>query len=39
MDHFESKHVQEFLDTLQEKDIEWALVPLLKPDVAELVGT
>ncbi|KAF6266283.1 hypothetical protein COO60DRAFT_1291745 [Scenedesmus sp. NREL 46B-D3] len=36
LEHFESNYVQDFLDTLAENDIAWALTPLYRPDVAEL---
>jgi hypothetical protein len=38
VEHFESSHVQGFLDTLAENDIPWSLTPLYRPDVAELVS-
>jgi hypothetical protein len=38
LEHFESEYVQDFIDTLAENDIPWALTPLYRPDVAELVS-
>jgi hypothetical protein len=38
VEHFESSHVQGFLDTLAENDVPWSLTPLYRPDVAELVS-
>lgn len=38
MEHFESDYVKDFLDTLSENDIQWTAIPLLRPDVGELVS-
>jgi quinol monooxygenase YgiN len=36
MDHYESKYVEKFIDRLAELDIPYTIVPLVRPDVAEL---
>jgi quinol monooxygenase YgiN len=36
MDHYESKYVEKFIDMLAEMDIPYTMIPLVRPDVAEL---
>lgn len=38
MQHYDSEHVQAFLDALAKHDIPYAIEPLEKPDVPELVS-
>lgn len=36
MAHYKSKYVEKFIDTLNEHDIPYTIVPLVRPDVEEL---
>lgn len=36
MDHYKSKYVEKFIDALDEHDIPYTIIPLVRPEVAEL---